>query len=136
VLLQHCLSCPLQMTQDMLLCIPGLRVQRRTARAPVTALTHILPALLCNGLPWQPGDSLPVLSVPHRQKRALRVVASLQFGEGSHVLCNNANESDSGFNCDSEASIKSVSAGIKAAAEGQILNRFKQTVLVLMPTPQ
>jgi len=63
-----------------------------------------------------PGDSSPVLSVPHRQKRALQVVASLQFGEGSHVLCNNANESDSGFDCDSEASIKSVSTGIKAAA--------------------
>ena len=63
-----------------------------------------------------PGDSSLVLSVPHRQKRALQVVASLQFGEGSHVLCNNVNESDSGFNCDSEASIKSVSAGIKAAA--------------------
>ena len=64
-----------------------------------------------------PGDSLPVLSVPQRQRWASQVVAGLQFGGGSCMLCNNANESDSGFDCDSEASIKSVSVGIKTVAE-------------------
>jgi len=59
VLLQHHPSCLLQMIQDTPLCVLGLHVWQHTAHAPVMALMHILPMLLCISPPQHQGTLCP-----------------------------------------------------------------------------